>query len=206
MSKPWQSRRAAPTVRKGDLREQQILDSAEELLSGVGYAAMTVADIAHAAGLTRAALYFYFGSKQDVLTALVARTTQTLTEKAGLTRTDSRSVDEVIAGAVERTAALWLDHGPVLRMAVDLGSTVPEIGVMWTAAAEHSIGVIAEVLQRCDVPAHDGPDGAPALARALCWMIERTFYQASKTSAEAVEQASQTCQIIWRAVAISTEP
>src|SRR5690242_2716377 len=167
MSKPWQSRRAAPTVRKGDLREQQILDSAEELLSGVGYAAMTVADIARAAGLTRAALYFYFGSKQDVFTALVARTVQILTDKAGLARTDGRSVEDVIAGAVERTAALWLDHGPVMRMAVDLSSTVPDIGSMWTAAAEESIAVIDDVLQRCKVPAHDGPDGAPALARAL---------------------------------------
>ncbi len=201
MSKPWQSRRAAPTVRKGELREQQILDSAEELLSGVGYAAMTVADIAQAAGLTRAALYFYFGSKQDVLTALVARTVQTLTDKAGLARTDDRPVEDVIAGAVERTAALWLDRGPVMRMAVDLGSTVPDIGSMWTAGAEESIAVIDDVLQRCNVPAHDGPDGAPALARALCWMIERNFYQASKVSAAAIEETSQTCQAIWRAVA-----
>ncbi|MEH3140618.1 MAG: TetR/AcrR family transcriptional regulator [Mycobacterium kyogaense] len=204
MSKPWQSRRAAPTVRKGDLREQQILDSAEHLLSTVGYAAMTVGDIAQAAGLTRAALYFYFGSKHDVLAALVARTAQVLTEEAGLARTDSRSVDEVIAGAVERTAALWLAHGPVMRMAVDLGTTVPDIGQMWSAAAEESIDVIAQVLQRCGVPSHDGPEGAAALARALCWMIERNFYQASKISAEAIGDTSQTCQTIWRAVADGT--
>lgn len=201
MSKPWQSRRAAATVRKGDLREQQILDRAEALLSDVGYAAMTVADIAAAAGLTRGALYFYFGSKQDVLTALVARTVQVLTETASLARTDEGPVEDVIAGAVERTAAMWLDHGPVMRMAVDLGSTVPDIGSMWTAAAEESITVIDDVLQRCKVPAHDGPDGAPALARALCWMIERNFYQASKVSARAIEETSRTCQAIWRAVA-----
>ncbi|MEH3141617.1 MAG: helix-turn-helix domain containing protein [Mycobacterium kyogaense] len=73
---------------------------------------MTVGDIAQAAGLTRAALYFYFGSKHDVLAALVARTAQVLTEEAGLARTDSGSVDEVIAGAVERTAALWLAPRP----------------------------------------------------------------------------------------------
>lgn len=82
MTKSWPSRRSTPTVRKGDLREQQILDAAEDLLTTTGYADMTVADIAESVGITRAALYFYFGSKQEVLTALVARTVQVLRDRA----------------------------------------------------------------------------------------------------------------------------
>jgi AcrR family transcriptional regulator len=105
------SRRTTPAVRRGDLRERQILDAAEKLLGTRGYADMTVGDIAEAAGITRGALYFYFASKQDVLTALVARTVQALQEKSGAALIDTASVAEVISTALERTAQLWREHG-----------------------------------------------------------------------------------------------
>lgn len=200
---PWPSRRAAPAVRKGDLREQQILDAAEKMLSTQGYAAMTVGDIAAASGITRGALYFYFGSKQDVLTALVAGTVQALQDKAaGAAREETEPVEMVIATALERTAQLWREHGPVMRMAVDLGSTVPDIDRLWAGAADVSTDAIAGVLHRAGISTGDGPGDAPALARALCWMIERSFYQASKISVEAIDAARQTCEAVWLQVAM----
>lgn len=158
MTKSWPSRRSTPTVRKGDLREQQILDAAEDLLTTTGYADMTVADIAESVGITRAALYFYFGSKQEVLTALVARTVQVLRDRAaGAARDQTRPVDEAIGAALERTAELWRDHGPVMRMAVDLASTVPAIDELWSEAAEVSIDAMADVLRRAGVPTGTAP-------------------------------------------------
>ncbi|MGW4315857.1 TetR/AcrR family transcriptional regulator, partial [Streptomyces sp. NPDC004491] len=41
------------------------------------------------------------------------------------------------------------------------------------------------------------PDQASAMARALCWMIERTFYHASQESRENLQKASETCEHIW---------
>jgi len=203
VTKSWPSRRSTPTVRKGDLREQQILDAAEGLLTTTGYADMTVADIAESIGITRAALYFYFGSKQEVLTALVARTVQVLRDRAaGAARDQTRPVDEAIGDALERTAELWRDHGPVMRMAVDLASTVPAIDELWSEAAEVSIDAIADVLRRGGVPTGTAPGDAPAVARALCWMIERTFYQASKISPDAIAEAKLTCETVWRQVAV----
>ncbi len=35
------------------------------------------------------------------------------------------------------------------------------------------------------------------MARALCWMIERTFYHASQESRANLRQASATCEHIW---------
>ncbi|WP_199254585.1 TetR/AcrR family transcriptional regulator [Mycolicibacterium mengxianglii] len=197
MTKSWPSRRTAPAVRKGDLRERQILDAAEELLATRGYADMTVAGIAEAAGLTRGALYFYFASKQDVVTALVARTVETLQEKSAAVLADSAPVEEVIATALERTVKVWREHGPVMRATVDLSSTVPEIDQLWTNTADVFIEAIAGVLRRAGVPPGDGPGDAPALARALCWMIERSFYQGSRVSVDNLENAKQTCQVVW---------
>ena len=203
MTKSWPSRRTAPNVRKGDVRERQILDAAEKLLATRGYAHMTVADIAAAAGVTRGALYFYFASKQDVLRALVARTIQALQEKSGAALADTAPVDEVISTALERTARLWREHGPVMRAAVDLGSTVPEIDQLWTGTADVFIEAITAVLKRSGVPPGEGPGDAAALGRALCWMIERSFYQASKISVNDLDNAKQTCQEVWMRMAQS---
>jgi AcrR family transcriptional regulator len=203
VTKSWPSRRTAPAVRKGDLREREILDAAETLLATRGYADMTVGDIAEAAGITRGALYFYFASKQDVLTALVARTVQALQEKSGGALADTAPVEDVIATALERTAQLWREHGPVMRAATDLGSTVPEIDRLWTSAADVLAEAITEVLIRGGVPSGNGPGDAAALGRALCWMIERSFYQASKISADALDDAKQTCQAVWMRMFIS---
>jgi AcrR family transcriptional regulator len=203
VTKSWPSRRTTPAVRKGDLRERQILDAAEKLLATRGYADMTVGDIAEAAGITRGALYFYFASKQHVLTALVARTVQALQEKSGAALIDTAPVEEVISTALERTVQLWREHGLVMRAAVDLGSTVPEIDQLWTGTADVFIEAITVVLSRSGVPRGDGPGDAPALGRALCWMIERSFYRASKISVDDLDDAKQTCQAVWMRMAES---
>lgn len=194
---PVSSRRTAAGQRKGDLREQQILDATEGLLDSRGYFDMTVNEIAEAAGITRSALYFYFGSKQDAVTALVARTVQALRDKSEAARNDPADPATVVATALDRTLQLWAKHGVVMRAAVDLSSTIPEIDELWTGAANIFIEAIAKVLMRMGVPDGTGPGDTRAVAEALCWMIERTFYQASKDSLEDLELAKQTCQIVW---------
>lgn len=190
-------RRQALGQRKGDVREQQILDAAESLLATRGFVRMTVNDIAAAAGITRGALYFYFASKQDVVTALVARTTAALQENSAALRDDAAAPEVVFATALDRTAALWREHGVVMRAAVDLGSTVPEIDELWTSAAKVVAEALASTLVRVGVPAGDGPGDAPALAYAMCWMIERTFYQAARVSSDELERAKETCHVMW---------
>ncbi|MBY8885759.1 TetR/AcrR family transcriptional regulator [Streptomyces sp. PTM05] len=191
---PAKSRR--PAERKGDVRERAILDTCETLLARKGYEAMTVGDIAQGAGITRGALYFYFGSKQDVVTALVARTVEHLWERSRAAA-QAEEPRQAIATAMKRTVELWNEHGLVMRTAIDLSLTVPEIGELWDRTADLFITAITAVLERSGVPAGTGPEHAAAMARALCWMIERTFYHASQESREALRAASATCEHIW---------
>jgi AcrR family transcriptional regulator len=184
------------TERKGDLRERAILDTCEALLAHKGYDAMTVGDIAQGAGITRGALYFYFGSKQDVVAALVARTVEHLWERSRVAaQTDEPR--QAIAAAMQRTVELWNEHGLVMRTAIDLSLTVPEIGELWNHTADLFIAAITAVLDRAGIQAGAAPDQASAIARALCWMIERTFYHASQESREKLQEASATCEHIW---------
>jgi AcrR family transcriptional regulator len=184
------------TERKGDIRERAILDTCEALLAQKGYDAMTVGDIAEGAGITRGALYFYFGSKQEVVTALVARTVEHLWERSRATA-QAEEPRLAIAAAMRRRVELWNEHGHVLRTAIDLSLTVPEIGELWGRTADLFITSITAVLERAGVPAGTEPEQASAMARALCWMIERTFYHASQESREKLEMASATCEHIW---------
>jgi TetR/AcrR family transcriptional regulator, ethionamide resistance regulator len=197
VKKSASTRRRTTGPRKGDVREREILDATEKLLATRSYPDITVSDIAEAAAITRGALYFYFASKQDVVTELVAQTVQDLREKVSAVANDTRPPDAVIATALDHTLQLWVEHGVVMRTAIDLSSTVPAIDELWDGTATISADAITEVLLRMGLRAGRGPEDAPALARALCWMIERTFYQASKISIRDLHQAKQTCQAIW---------
>jgi AcrR family transcriptional regulator len=191
------TRRRSGEPRKGDLRETAILDAAEELLGTVGYDVMTIADIAERAGITRGALYFYFGSKQDVVTALFARTVAVLHDKSRAATEDAASGAKAIDTALRRTEDLWREHGVVMRTAIDLAATVPELDALWQETADIFIGAIAAILEHMGVPAGKRPDQSSALAEALCWMIERNFYQASRVSPARLARARQTCTEIW---------
>lgn len=182
--------------RKGDLRQRSILDTCEELLLSKGYEAMTVGEIAQGAGITRAALYFYFGSKDEVVTALVARTVEHLWERSRATAAndDPRAA---ITAAMRRTVELWEQHGLVMRTAIDLSQRVPEIGRLWDRTADLFIAAITSVLERSGVEPGEAPEQAAPVARALCWMIERSFYQASRADHASLTTTSATCEHVW---------
>jgi TetR/AcrR family transcriptional regulator, ethionamide resistance regulator len=195
------TRRRSTAQRKGDLREDAILDTAERVLATIGYEAMTIASLTEGAGITRGAFYFYFGSKQEVITALFARTVEVLREKSRAASQDAAHGMAAIDTAMRRTEELWLDHGVVMRTAIDLAATIPELDTLWTDTADIFIAAITDILVGMGVPPGDEPDQASALASALCWMIERNFYQASRKSPAALDKARQTCTELWRRAA-----
>jgi TetR/AcrR family acrAB operon transcriptional repressor len=57
-------------ARKGPLTRTQILDASLRLFSEKGFARTSVRDIAGAAGITDAAIYYHFSSKRDLFKAL----------------------------------------------------------------------------------------------------------------------------------------
>ena len=64
---------------KGQIRqtnETLILEAAERVFAGAGFGGATMAAIAEGAGLPKANLHYYFGSKQELYRAVLARTLQ----------------------------------------------------------------------------------------------------------------------------------
>jgi TetR/AcrR family transcriptional regulator, ethionamide resistance regulator len=191
-------RRTAP--RKGDLREAAILDAAERQLSDRGADRITVETIATAAGITRGALYFYFGSKNDVLAALVERTaTAVVTAIEAADQSAPEDPREALRQGVSRTAASWVEHGSVMRAAVELSPVVAQIEACWQAAITATGDATRSALVRCGVPDDDGPNGARAISAALVSMTERYFYRASRHGTS-IADAAETLTHIWLAV------
>lgn len=58
-------------LRRGPLTRKQILDSSLRLFSEKGFTRTSVRDIAQAAGITDAAIYYHFNSKRDLFEALL---------------------------------------------------------------------------------------------------------------------------------------
>lgn len=74
---PLQSAQAAADAIKGQIRqanESLILEAAERVFAGAGFSGATMAGIAEAAGLPKANLHYYFGNKQELYRAVLART------------------------------------------------------------------------------------------------------------------------------------
>lgn len=186
-------RRDAPS--KGDQRTQAILDAAEVLLERERAEPMTVESIAKGAGILRGSLYFYFGSKQEVLAALVARTVAQL-HMADPPADLDLPVRDIVRRAVENTARTWREHATVMRAAVEFGPEVPAIAQLWQDTIANNTKVMTRVLVRAGLSDEDGPTGAAALAQALCWMTERNFYHAATQSA-GLDRLTETMVEIW---------
>lgn len=68
---------APPDASKGQIRqtnEALILAAAEHVFAGAGFGGATMAAIAEAAGLPKANLHYYFGSKQELYRTVLAET------------------------------------------------------------------------------------------------------------------------------------
>ncbi|GAA4566645.1 TetR/AcrR family transcriptional regulator [Planotetraspora kaengkrachanensis] len=190
--------RRSDALRKGDLREQALLDAAEELLTRTGFERMTVEDIAKGAGISRGSLYFYFGSKHDVLAALVARTMVDIVQDAARAAEDTATPPpQAIERALDHTERMWREHGTVMRAAVEQAAANPAVGRSWDETVEAFAAAMREVLVRAGLPDGDAPTDAGALARTLCWMTERSYYRACAEDGDALDRTTQTLREVW---------
>ncbi|MFC4499547.1 MULTISPECIES: TetR/AcrR family transcriptional regulator [Streptomyces] len=65
-----------------EVRRQKIIDTAAELFARQGYAATSVNDLGRAVGLAKGALYYYIGSKENLLIEIQSRVMSPLLSRA----------------------------------------------------------------------------------------------------------------------------
>lgn len=89
---------AGDNLTKGGRRREQILSAAVELFGEVGYRGTSLRDIAERVGITHPGLLYHFHSKQELLSAVLARRDATDESKFGLSEptTGRESVRRVL--------------------------------------------------------------------------------------------------------------
>jgi hypothetical protein len=123
----------------------------------------------------------------------------------GVTRDDADTLaaevdvppKETIERSIRRIEKQWLEHGVVMRAAVDNAPSNPEVREIWRGTVDLYVDLLGDVMVRAGVPDDAGPAGARALAKALGWMGERNFYIASAISKAEVRRTSETVLALW---------
>lgn len=128
-------------------RHRALLDAAARVFTTRGYDRTTVADITAAAGVSRATLYVYFASKEEVFLALAARTRDSFlaAQEPELLDDDPRAVLRATFAAV---AAAVLDAGPLLRLIEDRAAVDARVAVIAAELAERPIRRFTRYLDR----------------------------------------------------------
>lgn len=122
-----------PAPPEGALREEQLISIAAELFARKGYEGTSLRDIAEQAGITKAALYYWFPQKETIfqrvvagrLAALLERVTaavdaaETPVEKIrAFLLASARQIDSDRSGWVASANTFWSNFNPEQRQAV----------------------------------------------------------------------------------------
>ena len=165
-----------------DVRRQQLIDATIKVLGQKGYAALTVADVAKAAGLSTGIVIFHFQSKDGLLAA----TMQALAEEyrahweAAMNRAGTSS-------AARLEALLLADFDPTVFTAEKLGAWIAFWGETQGRPTYDQI---------CSGPDAERQDATQALCKAL--VAERGYALDPHLTMRALEAL---CDGLWLGVA-----
>ncbi|HEV2634640.1 MAG TPA: TetR/AcrR family transcriptional regulator [Actinocrinis sp.] len=98
---------------------RRILDSAADAFAAHGYSGASMRDIAEGLGITKAALYYHFASKEDLLDGLVHPVMQAMADFVETAQTGDLTVEQILSGFIDLT----VDSVPALfPLMVDPGA------------------------------------------------------------------------------------
>jgi len=141
--------------RRKEARPGEILQAALTVFAEKGFAAAKLSEIARRAGVSKAALYLYFETKEDLFRA-VARTlvAPNLTAMAAALEASQGPFAE-LAGALLTGAAGLLADGrafSIARMVVAESSNFPDLAHIWREdVVEQVLALVAGLIARAQV-------------------------------------------------------
>jgi TetR/AcrR family transcriptional regulator len=103
-------------VHHADTVQGRLMTSAIALFARKGYAATTVREIVEAAGVTKPALYYYFGSKEGIFLAMMSEALREFEATAARALETEGSAEERVVRFLDGMFALMLEHLDVMRV------------------------------------------------------------------------------------------
>lgn len=122
---------------KGRRRHAAIMDAAERLFAAQGYERTTTQELADATGILKGSLYYYIGSKEELLFRVVLRTHEQL--HAFVVEEVDYSVLPALEGVrtfVERHVSWVLEHSSVSALYGQEADVVRSVDAWWQALVD----------------------------------------------------------------------
>jgi TetR/AcrR family transcriptional regulator, ethionamide resistance regulator len=171
-------REEVPLTAKRAAVQAAVLDATEALLSeGASYADLNIERIATRAGISRTAFYFYFRDKRELLMRLTEDVNELLYQQADIWFSGAGAPEPEIREALTNIAALYGEHGVLLRAIVEVSTYDDEVAQFWRGMLGRFVDASRRRIEAEQEVGLSVARGAQATAFALCWMTERTMYQ-----------------------------
>jgi len=113
-------------LRAKELKRAAIREAATTLFAEKGYENTTTRDICKAAGISNAALYYYFDSKTDLLYQILDETMDTGLQRMEDIIKSEKSLKEKLSDILEMHAARAVDYNKMKLLVHDQKSLLPE--------------------------------------------------------------------------------
>jgi AcrR family transcriptional regulator len=172
------TRRTEAQTEKRAAVEAAVLEATETLLvGGRSYADLTIEDIAHGAGISRTAFYFYFRDKRELLMRLTEDVAEGLYAEADAWWSGAGDGRAALERALESVIRLYHQHGVLLRAVVEASAYDEVVAEFWRALVGRFVDASRRRIE--EEQAAGGMTGVSAEATAftLSWMTERACYQ-----------------------------
>ena len=119
---------AAPVAAtaRGRRTREQLLSAAADLVAERGFHAVGITDIGAAAGVSGAAIYRHFASKQDILVALLDRVVEGLRDGARLAVADARTPDDALDALIAAHVDFALRDRSIIAVYDQEAHTLPD--------------------------------------------------------------------------------
>jgi AcrR family transcriptional regulator len=127
------NRTMLPIRRRKHARPQEILDAALSLFIDKGFAAARADDIAARAGVSKATLYLYFHSKEDLLMALIAQRFSSRTAISFDDATDTRTSLDMLRAFVATWHSVFVEGeaGGIVKLLFTEARNFPVLADFW---------------------------------------------------------------------------
>jgi AcrR family transcriptional regulator len=185
---PATRRRRAMRITRGDRQEQILLRGAEKLLHERPLSELTMEAVAAEAGMSRSAVYFYFGSKAAIVDTLIERLTDEMLAPFR-NPPEGQGLAEYLERTMRQVFASWRQHRPVFQAAIELSTSDADSRVRWRANMKQFTETVARVAERERAQGRLDPGGdLGQCAAAAGWMVERSCYMLFSREHSAVEE------------------
>jgi len=196
---PATTAQARSGARRRMATQARAVEAARGLLAaGEPYATLSMAQIARAAGLSRATLYLHFDDKREIIATIAHDIVEQRFALGAEALADPRIDRETVGAIVTDMTARWVSDAPLLSAIITLAEQDEDVRRIWVDAI-HEVGAMGAELMRRHWA--DGPSGAAdpdTIGQVLAWMFERSAHQLARDPSRHAAVADAVAEVVWR--------